>query len=127
MTILQILETIYEEEKIVEMLSHLGVSYSADVVMKNLNDITKNIAKFDISDEMKTVCVKDLGYYELERLCDALHVLVADADRELARRKQIRQSNFDAACRRYRAMMAANEGKSFEERRDAINRFRSGY
>lgn len=30
------------------------------------------------------------------------------------------------AINRYRAMMKANEGKSFEERRDAINNFRSG-
>lgn len=28
--------------------------------------------------------------------------------------------------KRYRDMMKANEGKSFEERRDAINKFRSG-
>lgn len=33
---------------------------------------------------------------------------------------------FNAACERYRAMMKANEGKSFEERRDAINKFRAG-
>lgn len=30
------------------------------------------------------------------------------------------------AINRYRAMMKANEGKSFEERRDAINNFRAG-
>jgi hypothetical protein len=33
---------------------------------------------------------------------------------------------FNANCERYRAMMKANEGKSFEERRDAINNFRAG-
>lgn len=32
----------------------------------------------------------------------------------------------DEAINRYRAMMKANEGKSFEERRDAINNFRAG-
>lgn len=32
----------------------------------------------------------------------------------------------DEAINRYREMMKANEGKSFEERRDAINRFRAG-
>lgn len=32
----------------------------------------------------------------------------------------------DEAINRYRAMMKANEGKSFEERRDAINSFRAG-
>lgn len=33
---------------------------------------------------------------------------------------------FNANCERYRAMMKANEGKTFEERRDAINKFRAG-
>ena len=33
---------------------------------------------------------------------------------------------FNANCERYRAMMKANEGKSLEERRDAINNFRAG-
>jgi hypothetical protein len=32
----------------------------------------------------------------------------------------------DEAIERYRAMMKVNEGKSFEERRDAINNFRAG-
>ena len=32
----------------------------------------------------------------------------------------------NANCERYRAMMKANEGKSFEELRDAINNFRAG-
>ena len=36
------------------------------------------------------------------------------------------EERFNAACERYRAMMKANEGKSFEERRDAINNFRAG-
>ena len=36
------------------------------------------------------------------------------------------EERFNAACERYRAMMRANEGKSFEERRDAINNFRAG-
>ena len=36
------------------------------------------------------------------------------------------EESFNAACERYRAMMKANEDKSFEERRDAINKFRAG-
>lgn len=36
------------------------------------------------------------------------------------------EERFNADCERYRAMMKANEGKSFEERRDAINKFRAG-
>ena len=36
------------------------------------------------------------------------------------------EERFNAICERYRAMMKANEGKSFEERRDAINNFRAG-
>lgn len=40
--------------------------------------------------------------------------------------EQTREERFNAACERYRAMMRANEGKSFEERRDAINKFRAG-
>lgn len=36
------------------------------------------------------------------------------------------EERFNAACERYRAMMRANEGKTFEERRDAINKFRAG-
>jgi hypothetical protein len=36
------------------------------------------------------------------------------------------EKRFNANCELYRAMMKANEGKSFEERRDAINNFRAG-
>jgi hypothetical protein len=40
--------------------------------------------------------------------------------------EQDADERFNAICDRYRAMMKANEGKSFEERRDAINNFRAG-
>lgn len=40
--------------------------------------------------------------------------------------EQDADERFNAACERYRAMMRANEGKTFEERRDAINKFRAG-
>ena len=40
--------------------------------------------------------------------------------------EQDTEERFNANCERYRAMMKANEGKSFEERRDAINNFRAG-
>ena len=40
--------------------------------------------------------------------------------------KPISDETREEMINRYRAMMKANEGKSFEERRDAINRFRSG-
>ena len=40
--------------------------------------------------------------------------------------EQDAEERFNAACERYRAMMRANEGKTFEERRDAINKFRAG-
>jgi hypothetical protein len=40
--------------------------------------------------------------------------------------KEDADERFNAICERYRAMMKANEGKSFEERRDAINNFRAG-
>jgi hypothetical protein len=40
--------------------------------------------------------------------------------------EQDADERFNAICERYRAMMKANEGKSFEERRDAINNFRAG-
>lgn len=40
--------------------------------------------------------------------------------------EQDADERFNANCERYRAMMKANEGKSFEERRDAINNFRAG-
>lgn len=40
--------------------------------------------------------------------------------------QETNEERFNAACERYRAMMRANEGKSFEERRDAINNFRAG-
>jgi hypothetical protein len=40
--------------------------------------------------------------------------------------EQDADERFSANCERYRAMMKANEGKSFEERRDAINNFRAG-
>ena len=36
------------------------------------------------------------------------------------------EDRFNAACERYRSMMKSNEGKSFEERREAINNFRAG-
>ena len=40
--------------------------------------------------------------------------------------EQDAEERFNAACERYRAMMRANEGKTFEERRDAINKLRAG-
>jgi hypothetical protein len=40
--------------------------------------------------------------------------------------EQDADERFNANCELYRAMMKANEGKSFEERRDAINNFRAG-
>lgn len=40
--------------------------------------------------------------------------------------QETNEERFNAACERYRAMMRANEGKSFEERRDATNNFRAG-
>ena len=40
--------------------------------------------------------------------------------------EQDADERFNANCERYRAMMKGNEGKSFEERRDAINNFRAG-
>lgn len=40
--------------------------------------------------------------------------------------KEDADERFNANCESYRAMMKANEGKSFEERRDAINNFRAG-
>jgi hypothetical protein len=40
--------------------------------------------------------------------------------------EQDEDERFNAICERYRTMMKANEGKSFEERRDAINNFRAG-
>ena len=40
--------------------------------------------------------------------------------------KPISDETRDEMINRYRAMMKAYEGKSFEERRDAINRFRAG-
>lgn len=42
------------------------------------------------------------------------------------RKRLITGETKDEAINRYREMMKANEGKSFEERRDAINRFRAG-
>lgn len=42
-------------------------------------------------------------------------------------RKYITGETFDEVCNRYRQMMKSNENKSWEERRDAINRFRCGY
>ena len=40
--------------------------------------------------------------------------------------EQDADERFNAVCERYRAMMRTNEGKTFEERRDAINKFRAG-
>lgn len=40
--------------------------------------------------------------------------------------KPISDETREEMINRYRAMMKANEGKSFEERRDAINNFRAG-
>ena len=40
--------------------------------------------------------------------------------------KPISDETREEMINRYRAMMKAYEGKSFEERRDAINRFRAG-
>ena len=40
--------------------------------------------------------------------------------------EQTNEERFNSACNRYRAMMQANEGKSFEEQREAINNFRAG-
>ena len=36
------------------------------------------------------------------------------------------EDRFNAACERYRSMMESIEGKSFEERKEAINNFRAG-
>lgn len=41
-------------------------------------------------------------------------------------RKFITGETFDEVCNRYRQMMKANEGKSWEERKKAINDFRCG-
>lgn len=37
-----------------------------------------------------------------------------------------RNSSFELACKRYRAMRAAIKDKPFNEQRDAINAFRAG-
>lgn len=42
-------------------------------------------------------------------------------------RKYITGETFDEVCNRYRAMKKANKNKSWEEQRDAINRFRCGF
>lgn len=42
-------------------------------------------------------------------------------------RRYITGESFDELCNRYRAMILANKDKSWEEQRDAINKFRCGY
>ena len=42
-------------------------------------------------------------------------------------RRYITGETFDQVCEGYRAIMKANERKSWEEQRDAINKFRCGY
>lgn len=42
-------------------------------------------------------------------------------------RRYITGETFDEVCDRYRQMMKANEGKSLEERKKAINNFRCGF
>lgn len=37
------------------------------------------------------------------------------------------QEDFDEACNRYRQLLSDNEEKTWQERRDAINRFRGGF
>jgi len=48
------------------------------------------------------------------------------ADDNIVPVEQTNEARFNAVCERYRAMMQANEGKSFEEQREAINNFRAG-
>ena len=48
------------------------------------------------------------------------------ADDNIVPVEQTDEARFNAACERYRAMMQANDGKSFEEQREAINNFRAG-
>ncbi len=48
------------------------------------------------------------------------------ADDNIVPVEQTNEERFNAACERYRAMMQANDGKSFEEQREAINNFRAG-
>ena len=36
------------------------------------------------------------------------------------------EESFNAVCERYRTIIWLNKDKSFEERRDAINKFRAG-
>lgn len=65
-------------------------------------------------------CIKE----EIVRLCPELGKIEVDEDEE---QKIIAGELFERACDRYREMMKEMEGKSFKERRDAINRFRVGY
>ena len=65
-------------------------------------------------------------FYAAETAVRFADALVEKMSEVVPDQKPISDETREEMIKRYRDMMKANEGKSFEERRDAINSFRAG-
>ena len=70
--------------------------------------------------------VEDMQSIAAEIAIGYADALVKKMSEVVPDQKPISDETREEMINRYRAMMKANEGKSFEERRDAINKFRAG-